>query len=78
MRIDGRRNFKYNGKRYWVQNLPKQDKKADNEKYYLLVESEGFWKPAYNTCGWVLEHFTTIKEAQRFVRDWDFLIDTLY
>ena len=77
MTINGKRDFKYNGVRYRVQNLMKQDRKG-KEKYYLMMEKNGFLQPAYNNIGWELEHFTTIKEAQRYVRDWDFLLDTLY
>ena len=78
MTIDGRRVFTYNGRKYMVQNLQQADKRNDKEKYYLTVECNGFWKTAYNNIGWDVEHFNTIKDAQRYVRDWDFILDTLY
>ena len=78
MTINGKRIFTYNGRKYNVQNLLKADKRNDKEKYYLQIEVNGFWKTAYNNIGWGVEHFTTIKEAQRYVRDWDFILDTLY
>lgn len=59
-----------------VQNLPKQERKG-KEKYYLTVEKNGSLKPAYNNIGWELEHFETIKDAQRYVMDWDFILDEL-
>ena len=55
--------------------------KADREngkKYAVAIVNEnGFAKLAYNIFGWELEKFSTIKEAQRYVRDWDFALDTL-
>ena len=76
MTINGQRRFNHNGRRYLVQDLPKQDRRG-KEKYFLTFEVNGFWKTAYNNIGWNIEHFNTIKDAQRYVRDWDFILDTL-
>lgn len=75
MTINGNRRFNYNGKRYLIQDLPKQDRTGNN-KYYITLEVNGIWKIAYNVTGWTLEKFATIKDAQRYVRNWDFLLDT--
>lgn len=78
MTINGKRNFKYNGKRYHIMNLPKQDQEGKKKYCISFVDDNGFIKLAYNNIGWALEKFETIKEAQRYVRDWDWILDTLY
>lgn len=79
-RIDGRREFCYNGRKFRVQNLCEADKKTPKEKYYLTVreKKDGYFSPAYNNTSWNLEHFETIKDAQRYVRDWDFMLETMW
>lgn len=78
MTINGKRYFTYNGKKYYIANLPKQDR-IEKKKYYVcFVTEDGFFKSAYNRFGWELEKFETIKQAQIYVRDWDFALDTLY
>lgn len=75
MTINGNRRFNYNGKKYFIQDLPKQDR-VDGKKYFITFEQNGFFKVAYNNITWNIEKFRTIKEAQRYVRDLDFLLDT--
>lgn len=76
MTINGNRRFNYNGKKYLIQDLPKQDR-TDGKKYFITVDAgDGFFKIAYNVTGWTMEKFSTIKDAQRYVRNWDFLLDT--
>lgn len=78
MRIDGRRRFKYNGRKYQIMNLPKADMEGKKKYYIAFVVEGGFYKVAYNNICWNMEKFETIKEAQIYVRNWDFLLDTLY
>lgn len=80
MTINGRRRFMSNtGRRYIVQNLMKQDRERyPGKNYYMLVAEKG--SSRYKVClGYTLnmELFTTIKEAQRYVRDWEFTIQML-
>ena len=78
MTINGKRDFTYNGKKYHKTDLPKADR-VDDKKYFIsFVDANGIYKPAYCNIGWELEKFKTIKEAQRYVRDWDWTLDTLY
>ena len=78
MTINGRRNFTYNGKKYRVMNLCKQDLEGNRKYFVSILQSNGFYSPAHNVAGWDLVKFETIKDAQRYVRDWDFMLDTLY
>lgn len=72
--INGRRQFRYNGRKFYVTDLLKADRK-DGLKYYVReVDADGMYHTLYNALGCVIEKFTTIKEAQRYVRDWDFLM----
>ena len=75
MTINGNRQFRYNGKRYLVQDLPKADV-VDGRKYYITVFENGRWKIAY-AFGVDIQKFATIKDAQRYVRDWDFTLETI-
>ena len=76
MTINGKRNFKYNGKQYQVVDLMKADRENGKKYAVAIVNENGFARLAYNIFGWELEKFSTIKEAQRYVRDWDFALDT--
>ena len=75
MTINGNRRFNFNGKRYFIQDLPKQDREY-GKKYFITFDVNGIWKTAYNNICWNIEKFATIKDAQRYVRNWDFLLDT--
>ena len=78
MTINGRRNFTNNGRKYYVQNNQKKDRKNKNDKYYLMeVMPSGRMKILYERYGWEIPKFETIKEAQRYVRDWDFMLETM-
>lgn len=78
MTINGKRTFKYNGRKYRIENMYKQDAKP-GMKYFITAEDEnGLWKSMYNTAGWNIEQFRTIKDAQRFVRAWDFMLESMY
>ena len=77
MTINGNRRFNYNGRRYLIQDLPRQDRTGNN-KYFITFEKDGIFQTAYNNIVWNIEKFATIKDAQRYVRNWDFLLDTLY
>lgn len=74
MTINGKRDFTFNGKKYHVQDLPKQDR-ADGMKYCICFVIKGFYVLAYNKLGWNIEKFASIKDAQRYVRDYDFFLD---
>lgn len=70
-----KRRFLYNGRRYMVQNRPD---KGPAEKYYLcVVLPGGVLAPLYNKFGWRLEYFKTIKEAQAYVKYWDFTLEAM-
>lgn len=75
MTINGKRNFNHNGKKYYIQNLPKADI-IGNKKYNIAIVENGIYRIAYNKLGWTMEKFETIKDAQRYVRDYDFLLET--
>lgn len=77
MTINGKRNFTYNGRKYRIADLYKQDAKP-GMKYLITAWVDGQWKSMYNTAGWYLEQFKTIKDAQRYVRDWDFLLENMF
>lgn len=78
MTINGRRNFTNNGRRYYVQNNPKYGRKRENDNYYLTeVDESGNTKILYENIGWEIPKFETIKEAQRYVCEWDFMLETL-
>lgn len=74
MTINGKRDFTFNGKKYHVQDLPKQDR-TEGKKYCICFVIKGFYVLAYNKIGWNIEKFASIKDAQRYVRDYDFLLD---
>lgn len=78
MTINGRRKFRSNaGKRYMVTDLYKQDTEAGKYRYYMMVA--GGPGKNYKICyGSMLNmlKFRTIKEAQRYVRDWECVIQT--
>lgn len=66
MTINGRRKFVGNdGRKYYVQDLCKQDK-VDDLKYMLTVDIDGRNKLCYDPWLRMLK-FATIKNAQRFV-----------
>lgn len=70
MIINGKRKFNYNGRRYLIQKDPKG--------YYITAETDnGTYGLLYNIYNWNIEYFKTIKDAQRYVRDWDFVLDFL-
>lgn len=78
MTINGRRNFVYNGKKYYVQDNPKKGRQRETDNYYLMeVEESGTMEILYEKIGWEIPKFETIKEAQRYVRDWDFMLETM-
>lgn len=78
MTINGRRSFTNNGRRYYVQNNPKYGRKRETDNYYLTeVDESGAMKILYENIGWEIPKFETIKEAQRYVRDWDFMLETM-
>ncbi len=76
MTINGRRKFRSTtGKRYLVTDLYKQDMR-DGYRYYMMVANNaGNYKICYSSMLEILK-FRTIKEAQRYVRDWEFIIKT--
>lgn len=78
MTINGRRNFSFNGRKYYVQNNPKKGRANEKDNYYLMeVEESGKMEILYEKFGWAIPMFETIKEAQRYVRSWDFLLETM-
>lgn len=68
LKIDGRRTFVYNNKHYRIQNLPAKDR-TDGKKYYITVLNNNIYMCCYMMGE--LPKFKTIKDAQRYVRDWD-------
>ena len=48
------------------------------KKYYLCEGLPGgVLAPLYNKFGWRLESFKTIKEAQAYVKYWDFTLEAM-
>lgn len=77
MTINGKRNFTHNGKKYYIADLPQADRdKSEGDKYYITIVEDDRYRIAFNNIGWNVERFKTIKDAQRYVRDWDFLLAT--
>lgn len=71
LRITSVRNFTYHGRKFMVGNLCKADIK-DGKKYCLYeVEKDDSLELMHNSIGWDLLKFKTIKDARRWVRDWD-------
>ncbi len=61
---------------YYVQNASGRDR--EKGKYYLSRLAEnGMYVFVANKLDWNGLFFDTIKDAQRFVRDWDCLIDVV-
>lgn len=81
MTINGRRTFRSNsGKRYMVENLLRQDKaKYPEYRYYMMVadKPDGIYRCCCDLDLSMLK-FKTIKEAQRYVRDSELLIQVCY
>lgn len=78
MTINGNRKFNFNGKSYYVQTNPKSNRESENDNYYLtLVTDSGMSLVLYNCCGWDVPKFKTIKEAQKYVVDWEFVLVTM-
>ena len=81
MTINGRRTFRSaeSKKKYWVVDMCKRDKpKYPGKRYCLQVAEPG--SDRYKLCcDYLLDtlKFETIKEAQRYVRDWEFTIQTM-
>ena len=67
MTVNGRRSFTCNGRKFFVQDTPKQDKRTEDDNYYLTMMVNGLCKIAYLPPCWDPQHFRTIKDAQRFV-----------
>lgn len=78
MTINGRRNFTYNGRKYHVENNPKYGRMRETDNYYLTeVDESGNTKILFENIGWDMPKFETIKEAQWYVREWDFMLETM-
>ena len=80
MTINGRRAFRSDsGKRYLVTDLYKQDlEPGKGYRYYMMVaeNANATYRICYNLSLKMLK-FSTIKEAQKYVRDWEGIIQTL-
>lgn len=75
MTINGRRNFTYKGRKFYVQDNPKRGRKNDDDNYFLSEEWEnGMLYILYERYSYDIPKFKTIKDAQRYVRDYEFLI----
>ena len=70
MTINSNRTFQYNGFKYYIQTVGKKQyaiTRIINDRPVLM----------YNKIGWDMPTFSTIKDAKRYVRDWDFILEAL-
>lgn len=71
LKITSGRNFTFHNRKFRVADLPKADQKG-NKKYMIQeITKDGSCNLMYNAIGWELLKFPTIKEARRWVRDWE-------
>lgn len=78
MTINGRRRFCFNGRKYYIANTLKADMKSEKDKYYICeVDQDGITQILYDSLGWEIRKFETVKEAQRFVRNWDWMLEKI-
>lgn len=69
--ITSGRSFTYNGRKYHVSDLPKSDQKDGNKYCIDEVMKDGRFELMHCSIGWDLLKFKTIKDARRWIRDWD-------
>ena len=74
MRITSGRKFSYNGRKYYIQNTGHKEK---NQKYMIQEVRDGRYICLCNKLGYDMPTFETIKDARRYVRDWDFTLEPL-
>lgn len=73
MKLNSNRNFRgLDGKRYQVNNQPGKCEK----KYVLRVFKNGWWELCFNSITQDVLQFATIRDAQKYVRDWSNCITT--
>lgn len=80
MCINGKREFSFNGRRYRVFDLSSREKAVSGKKYGLMFKPDGddFYHIAQTAAGFEVLMFSTIKEAQRYVEGWDFMITNCF
>ena len=59
------RNFRKGGKRFYAADCPKQDKREETDRYYLLVMHGGHYRVVHDHR-YNVPHFATLEEAQRY------------
>ena len=71
MTINCNRRFIYNGIKYYIQTIGK--------KQYSIsrIEKDGRFTQLYNNIVWDMPIFDNIKDAKRYVRDWDFTLEAM-
>lgn len=76
-RTNSNRRFKFEGKTYYVGNITTKPTKKGELKYLLYEILPGDkWVLQYDLCYELLK-FKTIRDAQRYVRDWACTLRTL-
>ena len=77
LKITSGRNFTFHNRKFRVADLPKADQ-SDNKKYMIQeITKDGSSNLMYNSIGWELLKFPTIKEARRWIRDWEWCTKAL-
>ena len=71
LKITSGRNFTYNDRKFHVSDLLKADMKDGNKYMLKEIRECGRTELMYNSIGWELLKFKTIKDARRWVRNWE-------
>lgn len=78
LKITSGRNFSFHNRKFHVADLPKADQK-DGEKYMIQeIMKDGSYSIMHNSINWEMLKFPTIKEARRWVSDWEWCTKALF
>lgn len=79
LKITSGRNFSFHNRRFHVADLPKADQK-DGEKYMIqeITKDGSSCNIMYNSINWEMLKFPTIKEARRWISDWEWCTKALF
>lgn len=75
--IRNTRSFTYNGRKYYIADLDSKNIQSTGMKYFITQVIDGTYKIMYNCINWELPKFKTLKDAMRYVRDYDSFLKEL-
>ena len=78
LKITSGRNFSFHNRKFRVADLPKADR-TDGKKYMIQeITKDGSCSIMYNSINWEMLKFPTIKEARRWISDWEWCTKALF